>query len=382
MTSSPSPRADADDHLDRFLGASTTCHRRPSRTCARGLARPRAAGTSRLAAHLYAGVAALGADRRRLQYRRLGSPASPSRAGALAELARRHRRRPARGPLGARRADPHPGAAEHLRGEYWIGVLEEYGLLPNYTLLDDSVTLDVGSDLDRPRHPRIPVRARKLPARLGQCAARVRAGATFYARGLEIAIDAVDLGTDDSAIRPMGLLPDCGYAPDLAADWPDGVVSACPRCGGRARRQRAAPRRGRAHQGLRRDAAGRGAITDRSDERKQRAFLDRRRRGRRPGPRQPAVVRRRLRLRHEVPAPDRHPLGQPRPPGAHGTARSIAGARDPRRCSGSARAAESSTGHSATTAPTSTGPGAATARRMTSTPAARADPDPDAPKAP
>lgn len=27
-----------------------------------------------------------------------------------------------------------------LRGEYWISVLEEFGLLPNYTLIDDSVT--------------------------------------------------------------------------------------------------------------------------------------------------------------------------------------------------------------------------------------------------
>jgi hypothetical protein len=36
------------------------------------------------------------------------------------------------------------GQLAHLQGEYWIGVLEEYGLLPNYTLLDDNVTLDVG----------------------------------------------------------------------------------------------------------------------------------------------------------------------------------------------------------------------------------------------
>lgn len=28
--------------------------------------------------------------------------------------------------------------------DYWISVLERYGVLPNYTLLDDTVTLDVG----------------------------------------------------------------------------------------------------------------------------------------------------------------------------------------------------------------------------------------------
>ena len=31
-----------------------------------------------------------------------------------------------------------------LTRDYWISVLERYGVLPNYTLLDDSVTLDVG----------------------------------------------------------------------------------------------------------------------------------------------------------------------------------------------------------------------------------------------
>lgn len=31
-----------------------------------------------------------------------------------------------------------------LTTEHWVGVLERYGILPNYTLLDDSVTLDVG----------------------------------------------------------------------------------------------------------------------------------------------------------------------------------------------------------------------------------------------
>lgn len=31
-----------------------------------------------------------------------------------------------------------------LTRDYWISVLERYGVLPNYTLLDDTVTLDVG----------------------------------------------------------------------------------------------------------------------------------------------------------------------------------------------------------------------------------------------
>ena len=36
------------------------------------------------------------------------------------------------------------GQIHDLTDDYWISVLERYGVLPNYTLLDDSVTLDVG----------------------------------------------------------------------------------------------------------------------------------------------------------------------------------------------------------------------------------------------
>ena len=32
---------------------------------------------------------------------------------------------------------------QHLQGQYWIAVLEEFGILPNYTLLDDDVVLNV-----------------------------------------------------------------------------------------------------------------------------------------------------------------------------------------------------------------------------------------------
>lgn len=36
------------------------------------------------------------------------------------------------------------GQIHDLTDDYWISVLERYGVLPNYTLLDDAVTLDVG----------------------------------------------------------------------------------------------------------------------------------------------------------------------------------------------------------------------------------------------
>src|SRR5205823_6303473 len=55
-------------------------------------------------------------------------------------------------------------------------------------------------------------------------------GATFYTRGLEIRVDAVDLGPADSAIQPMAFCPDCGYAAHLAGAGTKASVTACPRC--------------------------------------------------------------------------------------------------------------------------------------------------------
>ncbi|OYO23440.1 heavy metal resistance protein CzcA [Enemella dayhoffiae] len=111
--------------------------------------------------------------------------------------------------------------------QHWVSALEEVGLLPNYTLLDDSVRLEVlvtwldpdsqewkedGATISRPS-------ARALH--------EFAPGNTFYARGMEIAIDAVDLGPNTEAVHPWSYCADCGWAVDLMlADAGD-----CPRCG-------------------------------------------------------------------------------------------------------------------------------------------------------
>ncbi|GAA3605476.1 DEAD/DEAH box helicase [Microlunatus ginsengisoli] len=134
------------------------------------------------------------------------------------------------------------------RGTYWIQVLEEYGLLPNYTLLSDSVTLDVAVswlDPETQQWDSSPINHRRSSA----LALREFApGATFYAQGMEIEIDAVDLGTDAEAIRDWALCAACGYAQELgsstsgtSSSGPSSsgspsagslpAVSTCPRCG-------------------------------------------------------------------------------------------------------------------------------------------------------
>ncbi|HET8969792.1 MAG TPA: Zn-binding domain-containing protein, partial [Candidatus Nanopelagicales bacterium] len=121
------------------------------------------------------------------------------------------------------------GALGALRGTYWVGVLEEYGLLPNYTLLDDSVTLDVSLSWLDPETQRydsiVSTHKRGSAAALRDFAP----GATFYAQGLQIEIDALDLGVDLSRIQPWSFCAACGYARHHVGG--DDAARPCPRCG-------------------------------------------------------------------------------------------------------------------------------------------------------
>lgn len=123
------------------------------------------------------------------------------------------------------------GQLAHLRSTYWISVLEEYGLLPNYTLLDDTVTLDVGLSWVDPDTGENEYGSARFERGSAQALHEFAPGATFYARGWEIAIDAVDLGLDGAAIRTWAFCPACGYAVDVAATGRDVPVTSCPRCG-------------------------------------------------------------------------------------------------------------------------------------------------------
>ena len=74
-------------------------------------------------------------------------------------------------------------------------MLERYGVLPNYTLLDDAVTLDVGVTWIDPDSNEY--MGEELSYQRGSRVAltELAPGATFYAQGLAVTIDAVDLGT-------------------------------------------------------------------------------------------------------------------------------------------------------------------------------------------
>ena len=262
--------------------------------------------TSGLAAHLYDASQRWAAAVEGLAHRRAAIEA------ALPELITRdaspaasdddHRAlRAARAALAMTRYE-----SQRLTGEYWIAVLEEFGILPNYTLLDDMVTLDVSVTWIDPETQEYHTEPESFARSAANALREFAPGATFYARGLEILIDAVDLGPDDSSIRTMAFCPNCGFAADLSAPGPGGgVPSTCPRCGGAGlsgmEHRLDVVELSRVSSQVRRDEA---AISDRSDERTRERYTISVCRRHRPGERRQAVVRQRLRLRHQVPAAD------------------------------------------------------------------------------
>ena len=114
-----------------------------------------------------------------------------------------------------------------LRGDYWISVVEEFGLLPNYTLLDDSVTLDVSLSWVDPDTGAFESEPHSYRRGSALALREFAPGATFYASGHKISIDAVDLGHDGEAVQTWAYCPACGFAANLDSEPPPAT---CPRC--------------------------------------------------------------------------------------------------------------------------------------------------------
>lgn len=166
------------------------------------------------------------------------------------------------------------GRLAGLNGEYWIGVLEQYGVLPNYTLLDDRVTLDVGLSWTDPDSRQTHHEHTQLQRGSAQAIRDFAPGNRFYARGLEIAIDAVDLGVDGVAVQRRRYCPRCGYSDAvLPAGMAPPAGPACPRCGsvglGDSGQLLDTVQLSHVTAEVRRDEAG---VSDRSDQRYQRSF--------------------------------------------------------------------------------------------------------------
>lgn len=117
-------------------------------------------------------------------------------------------------------------AMSDQRRVYWISVLEDLGLLPNYALLDDSTRLDVGlwwTDEETGAAERSDdTYLRGSRTALSELAP----GATFYVRGISVEVDGLDLGSSrNPATELRRFCPSCGWSGPAAV-----TIAACPRC--------------------------------------------------------------------------------------------------------------------------------------------------------
>ena len=114
-----------------------------------------------------------------------------------------------------------------MRDEYALKGLERLGVLPNYTLLDDTATLDVTMwskddageyDVEHSQY-----------SRPGALAIREFApGNSFYASGHRHVVDALEIGGADQPLHEdWQLCPECGYGTVIVGEVP----LMCPRCG-------------------------------------------------------------------------------------------------------------------------------------------------------
>lgn len=219
----------AEDYLGEFLGQFGSLLSPGSQNRLREWASPREDGSSELADHVVRAARLWAADCAELQARideiekalpelramaeHNGADDEAKRAPKSAEATQRM--------LRAQLFD--------LRGEYWISVLEKYGLLPNYTLLDDSVNFDIGVTTQDAESLEYHTETISLQRGAAIAINELAPGATFYSRGLEVKIDAVDLGPQQSHVQRWQVCPECGWV-NIDAGNEGGLVKACGRC--------------------------------------------------------------------------------------------------------------------------------------------------------
>jgi len=127
------------------------------------------------------------------------------------------------------------GRINRVKSQDTLGALEALGLLPNYTLFDDTVTLEVSLWRPNDAHDPSDEQSRRFISdgteytRPASIAIRELApGNYFYVDAHRVRIDAVENGTEHEPAHTLWrLCPTCAWATTDAAS----TIAACPRCG-------------------------------------------------------------------------------------------------------------------------------------------------------
>ena len=118
--------------------------------------------------------------------------------------------------------------SEILKREFWISSMERYGLLPNFTLLDDAVELSVVVSQLNPTTMQIDPDTFELSRGVSSALMELAPGNTFYARGIAATVDAVEMGHNGADIEQWRLCPACSYGERVT---PGATPASCPACG-------------------------------------------------------------------------------------------------------------------------------------------------------
>ena len=152
--------------------------------------------------------------------RRIGN--ADAREDLDAELARE--KRSTKAALHRVRRDLHELALD----EYWISSMERYGLLPNFTLLDDSVELAVAVSYLRPATVEFDTDTFEVTRGVSSALHELAPGATFYARGIAARIDSVEMGAGGGEMEQWRVCSRCSYGERVV---PGSTAGSCPSCG-------------------------------------------------------------------------------------------------------------------------------------------------------
>lgn len=162
---------------------------------------------------------------------------------------------------------------QDLTGETWISGLELRGLLPNYSLLDDSVELDAQVTWVDPDTQQFESEPLVIDRGSSRALTEFAPGTHFYAHGLKIPVEGIEIARDGEDVSTLVACDQCGYVADLGTEGQEPAPKVCPRCGGTGiadtGQRFESVRLKRVFSDVRGDDA---QIGDDSDERQQRRF--------------------------------------------------------------------------------------------------------------
>lgn len=119
--------------------------------------------------------------------------------------------------------------SREVENEFWIGSMERFGLLPNFTLMDDSVELKLDIRRWKGTDATFEIEPREYSRGVKHAIHEFAPGSVFYAQGIAAEIDSVAMGTSGSAIEHWRLCPECSHGELEPVETVS--TSVCPACG-------------------------------------------------------------------------------------------------------------------------------------------------------